>query len=252
MYLSVCMRMPLKKEMPKGPVLAKYIADAGICSRRKAQALITTGCVVVNKEIVKALTYRVGPKDKVVVNGETIRPIKSNVYILLNKPKDYITSVSDEGGRRTVMDLLQGVNQRVYPVGRLDRNTTGLLILTNDGQFSQYLTHPRYEVEKVYHVTLNMPLTHEHAQQTIEEGVQLADGISMFDALTYLPRTLNKQLYVTLHSGKNRIVRRMFESMGYDIVKLDRVGFAGLTKQGLRLGAWRYLTPDEVTGLRKV
>ncbi len=237
--------------MPKGPVLAKYIADAGICSRRKAQEMIIRGLVTVNKQVTKELGYRVGPKDTVTVDGTAIKPIKNKLYILLNKPKDYITTVSDEAGRRTVMDLLDGVTERVYPVGRLDRNTTGLLILTNDGEFSNCLTHPRYEVEKVYLVGLDKPLSHDHAQQALEEGVQLDDGVSTFDTITYVPRTQKKQVHVTLHSGRNRVVRRMFESMGYDVLKLDRVSFAGLTKDGLRLGQWRYLTHDEVQSLKK-
>jgi 23S rRNA pseudouridine2605 synthase len=241
-----------KKEMPKGPVLAKYIADAGICSRRKAQELIKNGLVTVNKQVAKELAYRVLAKDVVTVDGTTIKPIKNKLYILLNKPKDYITTVADEAGRRTVMDLLEGVKERVYPVGRLDRNTTGLLILTNDGEFSNCLTHPRYEVEKVYLVGLDKPLTHEHAQQALEEGVQLEDGVSTFDSITYVPRTLKKQVHVTLHSGRNRVVRRMFESLGYDVLKLDRVSIAGLTKDGLRLGMWRYLTSDEVQELKKL
>lgn len=241
----------MKNEMPKGPVLAKYIADAGICSRRKAQEMIVRGLVTVNKQVTKQLTYRVGTKDVVAVDGTVIKPVKHKLYILLNKPKDYITTVSDQAGRRTIMDLLEGVAERVYPVGRLDRNTTGLLVLTNDGEFSNYLTHPRYHVEKVYLVGLDKPLAHEHAQQALEEGIELHDGVSTFDAISYVPRTNKRQVYVTLHSGKNRIVRRMFESMGYDVLKLDRVSFAGLTKQGLRLGMWRYLTPDEVQELKK-
>lgn len=242
----------MRKIISKNPVIAKYIADAGICSRRKAQELIVRGQVTVNKQVMKNVAYRVASADTVMVDGQRIKSVRRKVYIVLNKPNDYITTVSDEADRRTVMDLLPGVRERVYPVGRLDRTTTGVLLLTNDGAMAQYLTHPRHEVQKVYLVVLARPLSHEHLEQITQDGVNLEDGVAHFDTIQYVSSTQKKQIYVTLHSGKNRIVRRMFEALGNEVIKLDRVSFAGITKRGLALGAWRHLTKEEVAELKKL
>ena len=172
------------------------------------------------------------------------------VYILLNKPKDYITTLSDERGRRTVIDLLKpDITERVYPVGRLDRNTTGLLVLTNDGEFAQKLAHPRNEVYKIYHVTLDSALTNNDLQR-ITKGVELEDGVAAIDDISWVAGQSKKQVYVALHSGKNRIVRRIFEHLGYDVTALDRVEYAGLTKARLARGKWRFLTQFEIKSLK--
>lgn len=229
-------------------VLAKYIAHSGLCSRRKAQELVQQGVVTVNGVTQTTLSYRVKDDDVVAVNKTPIISDVEYEYILLNKPKDYITTMVDERNRRTVMDLLHGVHTRVKPVGRLDRNTTGLLILTNDGQLAQQLTHPKYEVQKVYQVTLDRSLAQADAQLCIT-GVPLQDGVIAVDELEI--KTGGKEVVVALHSGKHHIVRRIFEYFDYRVKKLDRVAFAGLVKKGLAVGAWRRLTKQEVAQLKK-
>jgi len=232
-----------------GTQLNKYLAHAGVASRREAARLIADGSVRINGIVVKEPGYRVSADDSVEVAGRAIRAEKK-IYLLLNKPKDCVTTCSDERGRRTVVSLLAGyVSQRVYPVGRLDRSTTGLLLLTNDGAMANGLTHPRYEVPKSYHVTFDKPLYGDHIAH-IKRGVRLIDGLVKVDALRLSIKRRN-ECTVTLHSGKNRIVRRLFEHLGYRIKKLDRVLYAGISKRGLPLGAWRMLLPDEVDHLRR-
>ncbi len=229
--------------------LNKFLAQAGVCSRRKAVELIEQGSVSVNGVVITEPGHKVTTKDKIMVQGKLLRS-QTYVYILLNKPKDYITTVSDERDRKTVMDLLGNeVTQRVYPVGRLDRKTTGLLLLTNDGELAQALAHPKYEIEKVYHVTLDRLLTAADMRQ-IGQGVMLSDGQVIVDECYYLSST-KKSVSITVHSGKNRVIRRLFEELGYEVKKLDRVEYAGLTTQGLPLGQWRYLTASEVALLKE-
>lgn len=232
----------------RGIQINKYLAHAGVSSRRQAEQLIKDGKVRVNSVIVREPGYRVKPNDSVMVNGETIAT-ERKAYILLNKPKNVITTVADERGRTTVLDLLAGAPAvRLYPVGRLDRDTTGLLLITNDGELSQKLAHPRSCIPKTYCATLDKPVA-AHDLVQLREGVRLEDGLASVDDSWYITPD-KKTVGVALHSGKNRIVRRLFESRGYRVLKLDRVGFAGLTKKGLRLGQWRELTFEEVQALR--
>jgi len=230
--------------------LNKYIAHAGVCARREAADLVRTGVVKVNKETVTEPGYKVLPTDEVSVNGKKIFPAKNLVYILLNKPKDYITTTDDPQNRKTVLDLIQrATTERVYPVGRLDRNTSGVLLLTNDGELAQKLTHPRNEIKKVYAVTLNKPLEKKDFDQILK-GVTLEDGPASVDVLAYADLKDKTQVGVEIHSGRNRIVRRIFESLGYDVKNLDRVIFAGLTKKNVERGKYRFLTEKEVRDLK--
>lgn len=230
--------------------LNKYIAHSGVCSRRDAVQLIKDGTVKVNAEIITEPGFKVNPKDVVTVAGKKVHPVEDLVYILLNKPKDYITTTEDERGRKTVMDLLKrAAPVKVYPVGRLDRNTTGVLLLTNDGELAQKLTHPRNEIKKVYAVTLNQPLSKQHFDEILK-GVPLEDGIAHVDALAYTDQKDHTQIGIEIHSGRNRIVRRIFEHYGYDVKNLDRVMFAGLTKKNVDRGKWRYLSEKEVRDLK--
>jgi len=239
-----------KTATPPLVTLNTYLAHAGLASRRKAADLVASGVVRVNEQIVRDPGYRVKPEDVITVSGKNVMP-EDHVYILLNKPKDYVTTVSDERGRKTVMDLVQdAIPVRLYPIGRLDRTTTGLLLLTNDGLFAQKLAHPRYEVEKVYTVTLDGNLTSAD-MQAIMRGIQLDDGLIKVDDIAYTGTT-KKEVTLALHSGKYRIVRRIFEHLGYDVKKLDRVGYAGLTKKRLAVGYWRYLTKSEVAALKNM
>lgn len=229
--------------------LNKYIANAGICARRVADEHIAAGEVTVNGEVITAMGYRVKPGDVVTFQGRVVQPGKK-VYILLNKPKDYVTTTDDERGRRTVLDLIKGVTEeRIYPVGRLDRNTTGLLLLTNDGELAQKLTHPSYEVRKVYHVVLNKNISREELEQ-IKNGIELEDGIAEVDDVDYAGTGLKNEVGIELHSGKNRIVRRIFEHLGFEVIALDRVLYAGLTKKDIPRGHWRYLTDKEILRLK--
>ncbi|GAA4752427.1 hypothetical protein GCM10023229_36740 [Flavisolibacter ginsenosidimutans] len=230
--------------------LNKYIAHSGVCSRRDAVDLIKGGKVKVNGELILEPGHKVALSDEVKVAGKRLNPVKDFIYILLNKPKDYITTTDDPQERKTVLDLLKTAPPaRIYPVGRLDRNTSGVLLLTNDGDLSQKLTHPSNEIKKVYAVTLDKPLTRAHFE-AILKGVQLEDGPAGVDVLAYTDAQDHTQLGVELHSGRNRIVRRIFEHFGYDVKALDRVVFAGLTKKNVNRGKWRFLTEKEVRDLK--
>ncbi|MGB8367284.1 MAG: pseudouridine synthase [Candidatus Babeliales bacterium] len=232
--------------------LSKYIAHTGFCSRRKATILIKDGQVAVNNNIITDPGHKIAQADKVKVQGKLVKLVEERLYILLNKPKDYITTLSDEAGRRTVIDLIkQTVKQRVYPVGRLDRNTTGLLLLTNDGQLAHKLMHPRYQIKKTYHAVLEKPLQDADVQK-IKSGVILPDGEVVVDEISFIAEKPKNYVRLMLHSGKYRIVRRLFEKLGYLVSKLDRVEYAGLTKKKLPVGAWRYLTEQEVILLKKI
>ena len=232
--------------------LNKYLADSGVCSRREADDLIKAGCVSVNGEIIATMGYKVKPTDKVVYGGQTLNREKLR-YIQLNKPKGYITTAEDPEGRTTVMELVRDAcPERIFPVGRLDKNTTGLLLLTNDGELAKKLTHPSSEVSKLYHVVLDKPLTRNDMLR-IADGIELDDGIISPDEIAYdADDESKKSIGIRLHSGRNRIVRRIFEHLGYDIVKLDRVMFAGLDKYRLPRGEWRFLTDQEVAALKKL
>ncbi len=229
--------------------LNKFIANTGICSRREADELIGAGVISVNGEVVTELGTKVTSADVVRYNGEPLRSERM-VYVLLNKPKDFISTTDDPDNRKTVMNLVsKACSERIYPVGRLDRNTTGLLLMTNDGDLTKKLTHPSYNIRKLYSVELDQPLTREHMKQLVE-GVELEDGVSKVDDIAYEDPQMRSKIGVELHSGKNRIVRRLFEELGYQVKKLDRVVFAGLTKKDLPRGRWRMLTEMEVNQLR--
>jgi 23S rRNA pseudouridine2605 synthase len=232
--------------------LSRYLAHAGVCSRRKAVDMIKDGLVLVNNTEVTEPGYKLKKSDVVKVNGKIIR-LEKFVYILLNKPQGVVATRSDEKSRRTVIDLLgKEIKQRVYPVGRLDYNTTGLLLLTNDGELTQRLAHPKYKIQKIYSVSLNRPL-HPKDVELIKKGVHLTDGIVRVDDVEIPTQSkIKNNVRVTLHSGKHRVVRRLFEKLGYFISKLDRVKFAGMTKKGLQVGKWRFLTDKEVARLKKV
>ena len=229
--------------------LNRYIANAGVCSRREADELIAAGAVSVNGKVITEMGYRLEVGDKVNYGGETLKKEK-HVYVLLNKPKDFITTSDDPGNRKTVFDLVKkACKERIYPVGRLDRNTTGLLLLTNDGELTKKLTHPKHGVRKVYHVTLDKPVTKSDLDKLANEGAELTDGPVMPDVVSYVGDN-KKEVGIELHSGRNRVVRRIFESMGYEVIKLDRVVFAGLTKKDLPRGDYRMLTEKEVSFLK--
>ena len=249
---SLKKRIEYKEENydPNEPLrLNKYLANAGVCSRREADEFIQAGVVTVNGEVVTELGTKVLRSDEVKFHDQLVT-MEKKVYVLLNKPKDYVTTSDDPQQRKTVMDLVKNAcSERIYPVGRLDRNTTGVLLLTNDGDLASKLTHPKFLKKKIYHVHLDHAVT-AHDMQQIAEGVQLEDGEIKADAIEYASDTDKKQVGIEIHSGKNRIVRRIFESMGYKVVKLDRVQFAGLTKKNVRRGDWRYLTEEEVDRLR--
>ena len=235
---------------PNEPIrLNKFLANAGICSRREADEFITAGVVSVNGEVVTELGTKIKRTDEVKFHDEPVS-IERKTYILLNKPKDCVTTSDDPQERKTVMDFVKGAcKERIYPVGRLDRNTTGVLLLTNDGDLASKLTHPKYLKKKIYHVYCDKNVTKADLDQ-IAAGVTLDDGEIHADAISYASETDKSQVGIEIHSGKNRIVRRIFESLGYKVIKLDRVYFAGLTKKGLRRGDWRYLTVQEVNMLR--
>jgi len=232
--------------------LNKYLADCGVCSRREADELIKAGCVTVNGEVITTMGYKVKTGDKVVYGGQTLNREKLR-YILLNKPKGFITTADDPEGRETVMELVKDAcNERIFPVGRLDKNTTGLILLTNDGDLAKKLTHPSSQVSKLYHVVLNKPLT-KNDMLRIADGLELDDGPIVADSIAYdQDDDSRKSIGIELHSGRNRIVRRIFEHLGYEITKLDRVMFAGLDKYKLPRGDWRFLTDQEVAMLKKI
>ena len=235
---------------PNEPLrLNKYLANAGVCSRREADEFIQAGVVTVNGQVVTELGTKILRTDEVRFHDQPVT-IEKKVYVLLNKPKDYVTTSDDPQQRKTVMDLVKNAcSERIYPVGRLDRNTTGVLLLTNDGDMASKLTHPKYLKKKIYHVFLDKACS-AHDLQQIAEGIQLEDGEIKADDVQYAHPTDKKQVGIEIHSGKNRIVRRIFESLGYRVQKLDRVQFAGLTKKNLKRGDWRYLTEEEVDRLR--
>jgi len=235
---------------PNEPVrLNKFLANAGVCSRREADDFIQAGVVSVNGTTITELGAKVLRSDDVRFHDQPVT-MEKKVYVLLNKPKDCVTTSDDPQNRKTVMDLVKDAcRERIYPVGRLDRNTTGVLLLTNDGELASKLTHPQYRKKKIYHVFLDKNVTAADLRQ-ISEGIQLEDGEIHADAIEYASETDKKQVGIEIHSGKNRIVRRIFEHLGYHVVKLDRVYFAGLTKKNVRRGDWRYLTEKEVAMLR--
>ncbi|TKK67769.1 rRNA pseudouridine synthase [Ilyomonas limi] len=230
--------------------LNKFVAHAGVCARREAANLVKEGHVKVNGDIVYEPGYKVSAKDKIEVKGKPVFLQKNLVYILLNKPKDYITTAKDPEGRKTVFDLVaNATKERIYPVGRLDRNTTGVLLLTNDGELAQKLTHPSFEIKKVYEVRLDKPLTKKDAD-AILQGVTLEDGFIQADAVGYADVKDKSVIGIEIHSGRNRIVRRLFEFLGYDVKNLDRVMFANLTKKNVDRGKWRLLTEKEIRLLK--
>ena len=229
--------------------LNKFMANAGICSRREADDFIQKGLVKVNGEVVTELGTKISHNDTVEYDGKVVT-LEHKCYILLNKPKDCVTTSDDPNGRLTVMDIVKGAcEERIYPVGRLDRNTTGVLLLTNDGDLASKLTHPKYVKKKIYHVWTDKDISEEDMQR-IADGIELEDGPIHADAISYATDTDRNQAGIEIHSGRNRIVRRIFESLGYHVTKLDRVYFAGLTKKNLPRGRWRYLTQEEVNFLK--
>ena len=239
-----------RPENPGQMPLNKFLAHAGIAARREAAEMIQNGLVKVNGVLITEPGHKVTSKDDIRVNNKKAFLAKNLVYILLNKPKDYITTTDDPQGRKTVLDIIsKATRERVYPVGRLDRNTSGVLLLTNDGELAQKLTHPSNEVKKVYHVTLNRPLEKNDFDKILA-GVVLDDGPASVDVLAYADIKDKTQIGVEIHSGRNRIVRRIFESLGYDVKNLDRVVFAGLTKKNIERGKFRFLTEKEVRDLK--
>ncbi|MBP5488745.1 MAG: pseudouridine synthase [Bacteroidales bacterium] len=238
-------KSPIKEEVR----LNKFIANSGVCSRREADTLIQAGVVTVNGVVVTELGTKVNVyKDEVRFNGERLRG-EEKVYLVMNKPKGYVTTASDPHAEKTVMDLLKGCQYRVFPVGRLDKNTTGVLMFTNDGEIAERLTHPSYDKKKIYQVSLDKPLSEEDCGKILT-GVTLSDGVERADELEYIDAEDHRKLGIEIHSGKNRIVRRIFESLGYEVRALDRVYFAGLTKKGLKKGEWRQLSEGEVNILK--
>ncbi|MEM6261606.1 MAG: pseudouridine synthase [Bacteroidota bacterium] len=246
-------RKPVPTSGRRGPEpirLNRYIARAGVCARREADELISAGHIKVNGKVVTQLGAKVVPgQDQVEYQGKVLRAEKL-VYFLYNKPKNTLTTLHDPKGRPTVMEAIQRItNQRVYPVGRLDRNTTGLLVLTNDGQLAKRLTHPSHEVKKLYHVRLNKAVSEEHLRE-LAQGITLEDGLAKADAISYVQDKGPNEVGIQLHIGRNRIVRRMFEALGYQVEALDRVMIAHLTKKNLPRGRWRELTDKEVSYLK--
>lgn len=229
--------------------LNKFLSNAGVASRREADVLIQTGVVSVNDQIILELGYKIKPGDVVKYDGQTINA-ETKRYVLLNKPKDFITTMDDPLGRKTVMSLVKkACKERIYPVGRLDRETTGLLLFTNDGDLAKKLTHPKYKASKIYHVEANKAVTLEDVEK-MKTGITLEDGIIKCDHVEFIENGGSREIGVELHSGKNRVVRRIFESLGYEVVKLDRVKFASLTKKDLPRGFYRHLTEKEVSFLK--
>ena len=231
--------------------LNKYISNSGICSRRDADTFIKSGSATVNGKIITEMGYKVTLDDEVRFDGALISP-EAKRYVLLNKPKNYITTMDDERGRKTVMELMHtAAKERIYPVGRLDRQTTGLLLFTNDGELAKKLTHPKHQVKKLYHVTLDKNLTMKDLQK-ISENFVLEGKMVYVDDISYIENKPKREIGIEIHSGRNRIVRRIFEHFGYKVSKLDRVIFAGLTKKNLSRGVWRHLTQQEVNNLKMI
>ncbi len=230
--------------------LNKYIAHAGICSRREADVFIKAGSVSVNGKVITEMGYQVKKDDDVRFEGQPINP-ETLRYVLLNKPKNYITTMDDELGRKTVMELVRNATkERIYPVGRLDRNTTGLLLFTNDGEIATKLTHPKHKVRKLYHVSLDKNLKMNDLHSISEVGFKVEGKPVFVDAISYIENQPKSEVGIEIHSGRNRIVRKIFESLGYQVTKLDRVIFAGLTKKDLPRGRWRHLTDQEINNLK--
>jgi pseudouridine synthase len=231
--------------------LNKFLSTAGVSSRRKADELIEEGRVRVNGVVVTSLGVKIHPeRDKVFVDAKQVALLDDLVYLVMNKPHDCITTASDERGRATVMDYVK-VRERVFPIGRLDRHTTGVLLLTNDGEFANRLMHPSHEVKKAYQVTLDGPLTPEHAHK-LAAGIRLSDGKTKPAEIVFIPGGKNRVIGVVIHEGKNRQIHRMFEALGYHVAKLDRVAYAGITYDGLKRSAWRHLSTNEVRTLKSV
>ena len=231
--------------------LNKYLAHGGVASRREADRLIETGLVEINGKVITQLGVKVFPTDVVVYDGRVLRAEKK-AYILLNKPKGFISSVKDEKGRKTVMDLVQNASPyRLYPVGRLDRQTTGLLLMTNDGDLSKKMTHPKYKIPKMYHVFLDKKLAGIDLEK-IRKGINMEEGIAKVDEINYVQGSTKREVGLSFHIGWNRIIRRIFESLGYGVDRLDRVYFAGLTKKNLPRGHWRVLTKEEIRLLKQM
>jgi 23S rRNA pseudouridine2605 synthase len=242
-------RLPVREVKEQMP-LNKYLAHAGVAARREAANMVKEGLVQVNGVVVTEPGHKVLPSDQVKFKGKPIKPTRDFVYILLNKPKDYITTMRDPQKRKTVMDIVRSATrERIFPVGRLDRNTTGVLLLTNDGDLAQTLSHPSNEIKKVYHVQLDRPLEKNHFEVLLK-GVELEDGFATVDVLAYADLKDKTQIGVEIHSGKNRIVRRLFEHFKYDVKGLDRVFFAGMTKKNVDRGKWRFLTEKEIRDLK--
>ncbi len=243
-YLNI--KSPVQEKMP----LNKFVAHAGICSRRDAAELVKSGKITINGAVVNEPGYKVASTDEVRFNGKKISAKKHLVYILLNKPKDYITTTDDPEGRKTVLDIIKhATTERVYPVGRLDRNTTGVLLFTNDGDLAQKLSHPSYQIKKIYEVKLDKSMARKD-MEAMMEGITLEDGFIKADAVAYADSKDKSVIGVEIHSGRNRIVRRMFEHLGYDVRGLDRVMFANLTKKNVERGKWRFLSEKEVRLLK--
>lgn len=242
---------PLPQDSPLRLMpLNKYIAHSGVCSRRDAADVVKQGDVKVNGEVIKEPGYKVADSDQVTVKGKRITPSKDFIYILLNKPKDYITTSEDPEGRRTVMELIrQATTERVYPIGRLDRNTSGVLLFTNDGDLAQVLSHPKHEIKKIYEVKLDRPLTKADFDKILL-GITLEDGFIAPDVLAYADTKDKSVIGIEIHSGRNRIVRRIFEHLKYDVRGLDRVMYAGLTKKNVQRGNWRLLNEREIRTLK--
>lgn len=240
----------IDKDLHKDTIrLNKYIANSGICSRREADELIKQGLVEVNGKVVTEMGYQVQKTDKVVFDGQPVTPEKS-VYVLLNKPKGYISTTKDDKARKTVMDLVANASPyRLFPVGRLDRSTTGVILLTNDGHLTKKLTHPSFNVKKIYHVVLDRKLSGEDLQ-TIAEGIRLDEGIAKVDSISFIEGKPKNEVGVEIHIGWNRVIRRIFQKLGYEVETLDRVMFAGLTKKNIKRGNWRILTEQEVNNLK--
>ncbi|HTR81866.1 MAG TPA: pseudouridine synthase [Bacteroidota bacterium] len=236
--------------LPQTIRLNRFIAMAGVASRRKAEELITRGDVTVNKQVVTDLSTKVSPStDRVAINGKNISIEEKSVYLVLNKPKDYITTARDERNRKTVYDLVR-TRERIFPVGRLDRNTTGVLLFTNDGELAHRLMHPSHQIEKTYHVEVTGSIEQKDIEK-MKKGVHLEDGKTSPARISPVPGTKNKNLVITIHEGRNRQVRRMLESLGYEVKRLERIEYAGLTSEGLGRGRWRYLSRPEVDRLKR-
>jgi pseudouridine synthase len=240
----------IDKEIHKDTIrLNKYIANSGICSRREADELIVQGLVEVNGKVVTEMGYQVEKTDKVVFDGQNITPEKP-VYVLLNKPKGYISTTKDDKARKTVMDLVANASPyRLFPVGRLDRSTTGVILLTNDGHMTKKLTHPSFDAKKIYHVTLDKKLSHED-MKLIAEGIRLDEGVAVVDQISFIEGKPKNEIGIEIHIGWNRVIRRIFQRLGYEVEALDRVMFAGLTKKNIKRGHWRILTELEVNNLK--